>query len=51
MAHKFEEGDVVKAGNEHSGTVIGHTDAGRAIVENRDGIRKVYDHGDLKEAV
>jgi hypothetical protein len=49
-AHKFEKGDVVKAGNVFSGTVV-KVLGDRVIVENRDGDREQFSHGDLNEAI
>ena len=47
-ANHFEEGDVVKAGTTFSGTVV-KVLPDRVIVENRDGDREQFSHGDLKE--
>jgi len=43
----FEKGDVVKAGSVFSGTVV-KVLGDRVIVENRDGDREQFGHGDLK---
>ena len=43
----FEKGDVVKAGPVFSGTVV-EVLGDRVIVENRDGDREQFGHGDLK---
>ncbi|UXF50852.1 MAG: hypothetical protein HQRvContig01_14 [Haloquadratum phage sp.] len=43
----FEEGDVVKAGSEFSGTVVDVL-GDRVFVENRDGDVEQFGHGDLK---
>lgn len=43
----FDEGDVVKAGQTFSGTVV-EVLGDRVIVENRDGEIEQFGHGDLK---
>jgi len=43
----FEKGDVVKAGAVFSGTVVKVLND-RVVVENRDGDREQFGHGDLK---
>jgi len=44
---EFETGDVVKAGTGFAGTVV-EVLGDRVIVENRDGDREQFSHGDLK---
>ena len=46
-ANTFDEGDVVKAGSVFSGTVV-EVLGDRVVVENRDGDREQFSHGDLK---
>ena len=46
-ASTFEKGDVVKAGQSFSGTVVEVLND-RVIVENRDGDKEQFGHGDLK---
>jgi len=46
-AKTFETGDVVKAGSVFDGTVV-EVLGDRVIVENRDGDREQFAHGDLK---
>jgi len=43
----FDKGDVVKAGSQFAGTVV-EALGDRVIVENRDGDREQFSHGDLK---
>jgi hypothetical protein len=43
----FEKGDVVKAGQSFAGTVV-KVLGDRVIVENRDGEKEQFGHGDLK---
>jgi len=43
----FDVGDVVTAGGQFSGTVVG-TDGRYVTVENRDGETETFEAGDLK---
>jgi hypothetical protein len=43
----FEPGDIVTADGVFSGTVV-RVPGDRVIVENRDGDREQFSHGDLK---
>jgi len=46
-ANTFDKGDVVKAGSVFAGTVV-EVLGDRVVVENRDGEREHFAHGDLK---